>query len=67
MADVFDALTTERPDRGAVSYREGAHLIGEKRREKLNPAHKAAPPPPPAVAYGRILEICAPCHRKFRD
>ena len=38
-----------------------------KRTEKLKSAIKAEDLPHSAVAYGRILEICAACHRKFRD
>jgi len=38
-----------------------------KRTEKLKSAIKADDLPRSAVAYGRILEICAACHRKFRD
>jgi cytochrome c556 len=39
----------------------------EKRTEKLKAAIKADDLPRSAVAYGRILEVCATCHRKFRD
>ncbi|MGZ8429431.1 MAG: hypothetical protein ACXW4S_08380 [Candidatus Deferrimicrobiaceae bacterium] len=38
-----------------------------KRTEKLKSAIQADDLPRSAVAYGRILEICAACHRKFRD
>ncbi|MBK5095592.1 MAG: cytochrome c [Deltaproteobacteria bacterium] len=38
-----------------------------KRTEKLKSAIKADDLPKSAVAYGRILEICATCHMKFRD
>ena len=38
-----------------------------KRTEKLKAAIQADDLPRSAVAYGRILEICATCHRKFRD
>lgn len=38
-----------------------------KRTEKLKAAIRADDLPRSAVAYGRILEICATCHRKFRD
>ena len=38
-----------------------------KRTENLKSAIKADDLPKSAVAYGRILEVCATCHRKFRD
>ena len=38
-----------------------------KRTEKLKSAIKADDLPKSAVAYGRILEVCATCHKKFRD
>jgi len=38
-----------------------------KRTGNLKAAIKADDLPKSAVAYGRILEICAACHRKFRD
>jgi len=38
-----------------------------KRTEKLKAASRADDLPKAAVAYGRILETCATCHRKFRD
>jgi cytochrome c556 len=38
-----------------------------KRTEKLKSSIQADDLPRSAAAYGRILEICAACHRKFRD
>jgi len=38
-----------------------------KRTEKLKAAVKVSDLPRSAVEYGRILEVCAACHRKFRD
>lgn len=44
-------------------------LYGElgKRTEHLKAAAKAGDLPKSAVAYGKILEVCSTCHRKFRD
>ena len=38
-----------------------------KRTENLKQAIREDNLPKAAVAYGRILETCASCHRKFRD
>ncbi|MDH3237495.1 MAG: hypothetical protein OEM42_09615 [Deltaproteobacteria bacterium] len=38
-----------------------------KRTEDLKAAVKESDLPKSAVAYGRGLEICATCHKKFRD
>src|SRR3990170_6688224 len=37
VADVFDALTTERPYRAAVSYREAADLIAKESGTHFDP------------------------------
>jgi len=38
-----------------------------KRTEKRKATVKADDLPRSAVEYGRFLEVCAACHRKFRD
>ena len=45
----------------------GLYVELGKRTEKLKAAIQADGLPKAAVAYGRILEVCASCHGKFRD
>ena len=45
----------------------GLYMELGKRTEKLKAAIQADDLPKAAVAYGRVLEICAACHKKFRD
>ncbi|NNG47104.1 MAG: cytochrome c, partial [Deltaproteobacteria bacterium] len=49
--------------------KEFQQLYGElgKRAENLKAAVETDDLPRSAVAYGRILEVCATCHVKFRD
>lgn len=45
----------------------GLYVEMEKRTKTLESALKAGSLPKAGVAYGRILEVCASCHGKFRD
>jgi len=57
------------PHKDRSQVKEFQRLFGElgKRTEKLKAAVKADDLPRSAVAYGKILEVCATCHRQFRD
>ena len=46
---------------------QGLYVELGKRTKQLKAAVRAEDIPKSAVAYGRTLEICAACHRKFRD
>ncbi|MEK6778795.1 MAG: hypothetical protein AABY80_03920 [Candidatus Deferrimicrobiota bacterium] len=39
----------------------------EKRAKGLQATLQAGDLPKAGIAYGRILEVCASCHGKFRD
>lgn len=45
----------------------GLYVELGKRTENLKKAIREDDLPKAAVAYGRILEVCASCHGKFRD
>lgn len=57
------------PHKNLSHAKEFQPLYGElgKRAENLKAAIEADDLPRSAVAYGRILEVCATCHGKFRD
>lgn len=59
----------DMPHKNRAHVKEFHQLFVElgKRTEKLKAAIKANDLPKSAVAYGRILEVCATCHMKFRD
>jgi cytochrome c556 len=59
----------DMPHKNRAHVKEFHRLFVElgKRTEKLKAAIKADDLPKSAVAYGRILEVCATCHKKFRD
>jgi len=45
----------------------GLYVEMEKRAKGLQATLKAGDLPKAGITYGRILEVCATCHRKFRD
>jgi len=45
----------------------GLYVEMEKRARSLQAILQAGDLPKAGIAYGRILEVCASCHRKFRD
>ncbi|NNF83819.1 MAG: cytochrome c [Deltaproteobacteria bacterium] len=57
------------PHKNLSHAKEFQQLYGElgKRAENLKAAVETDDLPRSAVAYGRILEVCATCHVKFRD
>jgi len=59
----------DMPHKNRAHVKEFRGLYAElgRRTEKLKGAVKADDLPRSAVEYGRILEVCAACHRKFRD
>ena len=65
----LDGHEKDMPHKNRARVKEFHRLYVElgKRTGNLKAAIKADDLPRSAVAYGRILEICAACHRKFRD
>jgi cytochrome c556 len=57
------------PHKNRDQVKEFHLLYGElgERTEKRKGAIEADDLPESAVAYERVLEVCATCHRKFRD
>ena len=45
----------------------GLYVEMEKRAKGLQATLQAGDLPKAGIAYGRILEVCASCHGKFRD
>jgi cytochrome c556 len=60
---------SDMPHKNSAQVKEFHQLYVElgKRTKQLKAAAKADELPKSAVAYGRILEVCATCHMKFRD
>ena len=54
-------------NRSRIKEFHGLHIELGKRTENLRAAVRANDLPRAAIAYGRVLEICASCHRRFRD
>src|SRR3990170_1633300 len=65
----LDGHEKDMPHKNRARVKQFHRLYIElgKRTGNLKAAIKAEDLPRSAVAYGRILEICAACHRKFRD
>ncbi len=59
----------DMPHKNRAQVKEFHRLYVElgNRTKKLKGAIQAKDLPAAAVSYGRILEVCASCHKKFRD
>lgn len=59
----------DAPHKNVAKAKEfhGLYVEMEKRAKGLQATLKAGDLPKAGIAYGRILEVCATCHRKFRD
>ncbi|HJX15743.1 MAG TPA: hypothetical protein VJ386_08400 [Candidatus Deferrimicrobiaceae bacterium] len=69
LARSLEGYERDVPHKNRSQSKEFHRLYDElgRRTEKLKAAIMASDLPRSAVAYGKILEVCASCHRKFLD